>query len=302
MPAGWSFVQSRVYMDTIVTIEVPNPDDSALAGDCVERAFGWFAEVERICNRFDEASALRQLCLTSGRPVRVPPLLLRALEVALEVARLSNGAFDPTVGAEMEQHGFDRDYRTGSRGRSGLMPRTVSFRDVEVDPVQGIVTLARPLLLDLGAVAKGLAMDLAAVELTGLGSFAINAGGDVLVRGSNAEGGVWTIGVKDPGRPQELTAVLALTNRAVCTSGDYERSTASGHHILDPRTRESSGRLSSATVIAPSAMLADALSTAAFVLGAEAGRRFLEEQCVEGMLIAPDGSIAETPGMAGCKR
>jgi thiamine biosynthesis lipoprotein len=289
-------------MDTIVTIEVPNPDDPALAGDCVERAFGWFAEVERICNRFDEASALRQLCLTSGRPVRVPPLLLRALEVALEVARLSNGAFDPTVGAEMEQHGFDRDYRTGSRGRSGLMPRTVSFRDVEVDPVQGIVTLARPLLLDLGAVAKGLAMDLAAVELTGLGSFAINAGGDVLVRGSNAEGGVWTIGVKDPGRPQELTAVLALTNRAVCTSGDYERSTASGHHILDPRTRESSGRLSSATVIAPSAMLADALSTAAFVLGAEAGRRFLEEQCVEGMLIAPDGSIAETPGMAGCKR
>jgi thiamine biosynthesis lipoprotein len=302
MPDGWSYVQSRVYMDTIVTIEVPNPDDSALAGDCVERAFGWFAEVERICNRFDEASALRQLCLTSGRPVRVPPLLLRALEVALEVARLSNGAFDPTVGAEMEQHGFDRDYRTGSRGRSGLMPRTVSFRDVEVDPVQGIVTLARPLLLDLGAVAKGLAMDLAAVELTGLGSFAINAGGDVLVRGSNAEGGVWIIGVKDPGRPQELTAVLALTNRAVCTSGDYERSTASGHHILDPRTRESSGRLSSATVIAPSAMLADALSTAAFVLGAEAGRRFLEEQCVEGMLIAPDGSIAETPGMAGCKR
>jgi thiamine biosynthesis lipoprotein len=113
---------------------------------------------------------------------------------------------------------------------------------------------------------------------------------------------VWTIGVKDPGRPQELTAVLALNNGAVCTSGDYERSTASGHHILDPRTRESSGRLSSATVIAPSAMLADALSTAAFVLGPEAGRRFLEEQCVEGMLIAPDGTFAETPGMAGYKR
>jgi thiamine biosynthesis lipoprotein len=268
----------------------------------VERAFGWFAEVERTCNRFDEASALRQLCLTCGQAVRVPPLLLRALEVALEVARLSNGAFDPTVGAEMEAHGFDRDYRTGNRGRSGVLAQTGSFRDVRVDPVLGTVTLARPLLLDLGAVAKGLAMDLAGVELAGLGSFAINAGGDVLVRGRNAEGHAWTIGVKDPQRPQELITVLALDEGAVCTSGAYERSSAAGHHILDPRSRESSGQLSSATVIAPSAMLADALSTAVFVLGPEAGRRFLEEQCVEGMLIAPDGTIAETPGMAGYRR
>ena len=302
MPAGWSYTQSRVYMDTIVTIEVPNPDDPVLAGDLVEQAFGWFAEVERTCNRFDEASALRELCLTRGRAVRVPPLLLRALDVALEVARLSNGAFDPTVGAAMEDHGFDRDYRTGSRGRSGLLPRTVSFRDVDVDAVRGTVTLAQPLLLDLGAVAKGLAMDLAAVEFAELNSFAINAGGDVLVRGRNAEGYPWTVGVKDPQHPQELIRVLALTAGAVCTSGEYERSNVSGHHILDPRTHESSGRLSSATVVAPSAMLADALSTAAFVLGPDAGRRFLEEQYVEGVLIAPDGTIAETPGLASYKR
>jgi thiamine biosynthesis lipoprotein len=302
MPAGWSFVQSRVYMDTIVTIEVPNPDDSTLADVRVERAFGWFAEVERTCNRFDEASALRQLCFTHCRAVRVPPLLLRALDVALEVARLSNGAFDPTVGAAMEDHGFDRDYRSGGRRRSGVLSRAVSFRDVHMDLVSGTITLAQPLLLDLGAVAKGLAIDLAAVELAGLGSFAINAGGDVLVRGCNAEGGPWTIGVKDPRRPQELMAVLAMEDGTVCTSGDYERSNECGHHILDPRTREPSGRLSSATVVAPSAMLADALSTAAFVLGPEAGRRFLEEQCVEGMLIAPDGRISETAGMAAYRR
>lgn len=297
MQDGWSYVQTRIYMDTLVTIEVPTPDNCDRAAALVERAFGWFAEVERVCNRFDAASDLRQLCQTSGRPVRVAPILSRAVELAIEVARQSRGAFDPTIGAAMEAHGFNQNYLTGSKAASGVAVGEVSYRDVAVDAVTGSVTLRQPLLLDLGAVAKGLAIDLAGAELLPLGSFAINAGGDLLVHGNDASGAPWQIGIKHPRHPDQLISVLSLTDGAVCTSGDYERRTESGHHILEPARQEPAASFASVTVVAPSAMVADALSTAAFVLGPQTAPSFLEHQRVDGLMFTPEGDRIATPGM-----
>ena len=90
-----------------------------------------------------------------------------------------------------------------------------------------------------------------------------------------------------------LAHILRLTDTAVCTSGDYERRIGDGvgeGHILDGRTRRPTADLASVTVIAPTAMAADGLSTAAMVLGRERGLRFLEAQDVGGLLIAPDGT------------
>ncbi|HLG10203.1 MAG TPA: FAD:protein FMN transferase [Dehalococcoidia bacterium] len=298
MSDGWSYVQTRIYMDTLVTIEIPLPGDCDRAAGLVENAFGWFAEVERVCNRFDGASELRRLCETAGRPVPVTPLLLRAIEMSLEVARDSGGAFDPTVGAAMEARGFNRSYLTGTAGSSGIAVSDTTYRDVILDPVAGTVMLRQPLLLDLGAIAKGFAIDLAGAELAPLGNFAINAGGDVLVRGRNAAGAPWQVGVKDARRPDQLLSVVSLTEGAVCTSGDYERRTESGHHLLEPGSQAPAASLASVTVVAPSAMLADALSTAAFVLGAENASQFLQRQGVEGLMFTSDGRLISTPGLA----
>ena len=143
MHDGWSYVQTRIYMDTLVTIEAPNPGECDRAAELVERAFGWFAEVERVCNRFDAASELRCLCQTTGRPVTVTPLLFRAIEMAIAVAQDSGGAFDPTVGAAMEARGFNRNYLTGALVTSGVATGMVSYRNVALDPVIGAVTLRR---------------------------------------------------------------------------------------------------------------------------------------------------------------
>jgi thiamine biosynthesis lipoprotein len=159
------------------------------------------------------------------------------------------------------------------------------------------VTLRRPLLLDLGAVAKGFAIDLAAEELSGLAGFAVNAGGDVRVHGRNAAGEPWRIGVRHPRQPDELISALSLREGAVCTSGDYERRSSQGGHILEPATKSPAGSLVSVTVLAPTAMLADALSTAAFVLGPEAGVKFLEEQGGEGLLITDALERVSTKGL-----
>jgi thiamine biosynthesis lipoprotein len=175
------------------------------------------------------------------------------------------------------------------------------YRDIALDSGAGTVTLRRPLSLDLGAVAKGFAIDLAATELRPLRDFAVNAGGDVYVGGLNAEQQPWRIGIRDPRDPRSVVKVLRVSDAAVCTSGDYERRSdrTGGHHIVDPGTGVSAGEVASVTVVAPTAALADALATAAFVLGPSRGRRFLERSGVEGLILTSEGKSIATAGIEG---
>jgi thiamine biosynthesis lipoprotein len=279
--------EARVAMDTVVSIDIPAPRSSADERQMIDRAFGWFSAVESACSRFDQASEVMRLCATVDTAVPVSSILFEAVRFAVAVAGLTNGAFDPTVGGLMEARGFNRNYRTGLPVASGLPagPRP-SYRDLEVDAVHRTVTLHRPLVLDLGAVVKGLAIDLAARELVSVRNYAIDAGGDILVRGHNRDGSPWRVGVRHPRQPATVWCVLELSDAAVCTSGDYaRRGNGIEHHLVDPRTGNSPRELLSATVVAPNAMLADALSTAAFVLGREGGLRVLTEQGLEGLTL-----------------
>jgi thiamine biosynthesis lipoprotein len=156
-----------------------------------------------------------------------------------------------------------------------------------VYPAGHTITLLRPLLLDLGAVAKGLAIDLAARELRELGDYAIDAGGDLYLAGCSPAGGPWSAGIRHPREEGHLVGAIRVSNRAVCSSGDYERRTSGGdHHILDPRSGSCAAGVASATVVAPTAMLADALATAAFVLGAVDGLRLLDRHGVDGLIVS----------------
>src|SRR5262249_29402410 len=135
---------------------------------------------------------------------------------------------------------------------------------------------------------KGMAIDLAARELAPLRDFSINAGGDIYVAGHNAQGVPWRVGIRHPREAEALLETLLVTDAAVCTSGDYERPTGSAegeHHIVDPRTQHSPRTIASVTVVAPTAMVADALGTAAFVLGQQRGIEFLEREGVEGCIV-----------------
>jgi thiamine biosynthesis lipoprotein len=144
----------------------------------------------------------------------------------------------------------------------------------------------------LGAVAKGLAVDMAARELESFTDFSINAGGDLYLGGRNPLGEPWMVGIRHPRRDGELIDSLRVSDKAVCTSGDYER----GRHILNGRMLVSADGVASATVVASGAMLADALATAAFVMGREEGIAFLERMGVEGLIVTPDLERHETRG------
>jgi thiamine biosynthesis lipoprotein len=286
-------------MSTAVSVQIvgAHPNAQSLAAE----AFDWFRIVEATCSRFDEASDLSRLCRTSAEWTPVTPLLFEVLRVAQAVADASDGAFDPTVGAAVHAMGFDTHWQTGARPALPSMSEPASWRDVQLDEHTTCVRLERPLQLDLGAVAKGFAIDLAARAMAGLADCCIVAGGDLLCRGTNARGRPWRTAIVDPLAPERSAAVAEVdaTEYAICTSGGYRRVSDHGHHLLIPTSRahdsgdapaRNPSHLASVTVIAPHAVIADALATAVFVLGVERGTRLLEAQSVDGLLITPCGT------------
>jgi thiamine biosynthesis lipoprotein len=300
------FRQTVLAMSTFVTIQVvenkaghDTVDRNIDRGARVERAFGWFRQVEACCSRFDSRSELMHLTARIGEPVPVSALLFEAVQFAVAVAAETAGAFDPAIGHTMEARGFNREHRTGQAIRTALdASGPVSYRDIELDPAAKTITLRRPLILDLGAVAKGLAIDMAARELGPLQDYSIDAGGDLYVAGCNPAGLPWSIGIRHPRQDGQLIDSIRVSNMAVCTSGDYERQSPSdaSHHILDPRTGSSATDLASVTVVAPTAIVADALATAAFVLGPADGIQLLERQGVDGLAISAGLERFATPG------
>jgi thiamine biosynthesis lipoprotein len=294
--AGGGDIRTEPVMGTLVTIQVVRPGAAA----AIDRAFGWFYQIEERCTRFSDRSELMRLSAQPGVPVRASAILYEAVRFALLVAQETGGAFDPAVGHRMASLGFNRNHRTGETVRAAGAPEgDVSYRDVALDPLRRTITLRRPLTLDLGAVAKGLAVDMAARELAPFQDFAIDAGGDLYLGGCNPHGAPWSVGIRHPRRDHELIASLRASNQAVCTSGDYERPTPGGdaHHILDPRTGASPHAVASATVVAPGAMLADSLATAAFVLGPAGGIQLLDRMGVDGLIVTPELDRYQTRGL-----
>lgn len=289
-------------MGTWATVELVGEASTGTVDDrdaAIERAFRWFRDVEQACSRFDPSSELSRLSRTVGVDTPVSELLFRAVEFACAVATESGGAFDPTVGRHMIALGFNRNYLTGERLDAPPGAADASWRDLHLDRARRTIRLARPLQLDLGAVAKGLAIDLAVRELAPFENFAIDAGGDLYLAGKNGAGDAWAVGVRHPRAADDLIGTIRVSDLAVCTSGDYERRglAAGDHHVLDPGTGRPTRTVASVTVVAPTAMVADAIGTAAFVLGADGGLDLCDRSGVEGLMVSADLTVTMTPGM-----
>jgi thiamine biosynthesis lipoprotein len=223
---------------------------------------------------------------------------MAVLRQALEVASASGGAFDPTVEPLVRAAGFltERPRQLSKRARAHLLGR-VSASHVHLDPEARRVRLDPGTSLDLGGIAKGYAADLALAALrdrcvtsglVDLGSSSIGAFGQSL-----------EIQVRDPERADASPwASFRVTQGAVSTSGGDQRP----GHILDPRTGRAADRVLSATVVADAGIEADALSTALFVLGADAGLDLLRRRGAAGFVLLREHGQAllrTTPGFAG---
>lgn len=290
--------ESLLLMGTMVSIRVVGEGRVHEMRAGIDAASQSMRAVEEVASRFDDQSALRQLCRQPGVLTAVPPILYHALSIAREMAELTDGIFDPTVGAWLESQGFNRHYLTREETVSGVpIDPTVSFRDITLVDDGCQVRLEKPMLLDLGAVAKGLAVDLAAQALASFPGFAIDAGGDVYVAGVDPAGQPWHVGIEDPFQPHRLLRQLPLSHGAVCTSGSYKRRSPKNpdqHHIIRPDNGQSAEGLMSCTVIGPQTVLADAAATAAFLMGPERAVPFIESLGLRGVCVTDRGDVLET--------
>ncbi|MBI1952035.1 MAG: FAD:protein FMN transferase [Acidobacteria bacterium] len=264
-------------MGTAVEIAVAQASPDR-AGEAIAAGMGEVERLDRLLSHFRADSEIGRINRRAGKEeTLVSSETLEVIEKALHVSRLSGGAFDPTIGPVFRLWNF----------REGKIPppaalrerlSLVDYRKVRLDRIRSTVFLARSgMELDLGAVAKGYAVDRASAVLRGRGieNFLINAGGDLRVGGGKGKGVPWEIGIRHPRLSSGLIARLRLTQAAVATSGDYEKFFLRGgeryHHILDPATGLPARKCQSVTVLAPEALPADALATAVFVLGPERG-------------------------------
>lgn len=284
-------------MGTVVSVQLANVPDAGEARRAVQEALAWLDPVEQACSRFRPDGDLQRIATTSPGTVTVSPLCAEVLHLALAVAERTGGAFDPTLGHRLHQLGFTRRWDTGvavpcSGLHDGASCSTIApdWRALSVDRHAATVTSSRPVLPDLGAIAKGFAVDLLATALTEYPDLCINAGGDLWCRGVNGRGEAWSAGIPDPRAPEHRLATVMLQEAALCTSAPSGRVAAAGiGHLLDPVTGEAAVQALSVSVMGPSTALADALATAACVMGPEAAAPMLEAEGCSALFLLPNG-------------
>lgn len=297
IPPGYHRIAFRA-MDCDVVILLPA--SSGAAGHTAEALFRLW---ERTLSRFDPASELARLNAGAGRPVPVGPLLRDVVRSALVWARRTGGLFDPTLGAELAALGYDRPFSQLGHEPAPTVNaphRRGTWRDVRVGPL-GTITLPARVALDLGGIAKGMAVDAAIAELrdAGVESALVSAGGDLAVTGALLGSGAWPVTVVDRTGP----VTVPLLRGALATSSVERRRwpAAEGmrHHILDPRTRRPAGTpLRRVTVAAPTCAAAEVHAKAAVILGREDGRRWLEDAGCTALLVeeAASHTVGHWPG------
>ena len=289
--------QTRFLMDTYVTIQIPG-DVSVLP--VIENAMTRIEEVENKFNILNERNALFGFN-QHDEPVRDEEIL-KLIDLALRVGQQTDGAFDITVYPLIKEWGFfDGMPSIPKEATIQALLDQVGLENVELSGRQ-FVKKNTATQVDLGGIAKGYAVQEAieVIQNAGITSALIDAGGDIYALGT-LNGKPWKIGIRNP-RGEGVIGVLDLSDLAVVTSGDYERFFEKDgkryHHILNPETGYPAQGLISVTVITQNAALADALSTALFVMGQERALAYLNsDENVEGVLITENNEIVYSDGL-----
>ncbi|MCQ2500669.1 MAG: FAD:protein FMN transferase, partial [Lachnospiraceae bacterium] len=196
---------------------------------------------------------------------------------ALEVGDRTNGRFDITIYPLMVEWGFTSDnFHVPEKDRLDQLLTRVDYKEVQLDRENNTVTIGEEQGIDLGGIAKGFTSDriMEIFREYGLTSGMVTLGGNVECLGTKTDGSLWRCGIKDPYNTEAMLGVVSIQDRAVITSGAYERNFTDEktgklyHHIIDPLTGYSAEEgLISVTIVSESGMLADALSTSMYILG-----------------------------------
>lgn len=291
--------QSGIALGARVSMTAVHADRAA-AEAALQEAFVELELVESLMSLYRPESELCRLN-RQGRLDNPHPYLVEVLRCAKEIARSSEGAFDVTVQPLWVLYHEAKTHDRLPDGAAILAAcQQVDWRRVEIAPNQ-IILRGKGAAVTLNGIAQGFAADaaLSVLKRHGVADALIDTG-EFGAIGRNAEGTLWGVGIQHPRLDDALATIVPLDNRCLATSGDYATTFSDDfthNHLFDPRTGHSPNELCSVSVVAPTAVMADALSTAVFVMGAKRGVEWLQSfENTEAMLILKNGESISTPG------
>jgi FAD:protein FMN transferase len=295
-------------LGTFVTISAHGPN----AETAIDAAYAEFNRVEERMSRFRPESEIGRVNENAGlQPVQVSEDTLHVVRTALDYGDRTGGAFDITVGPLLEVWGFGNEpqatrFNLPSQFEIDAARALVGYEKLEITDAGEIYLPQRGMMLDLGGIAKGYALERAADAMRGAGvdGALINAGGSVKAIGNRPNGQPWRVGIQHPREADGILGIVPMADgEVVITSGDYQRyfevDGRRYHHIVDPATGFPAQELLGVSLVGQDAFVADILSTAVFVVGLEEGQAMIEAENGFGIVaMTPDEQLHVTPALA----
>jgi thiamine biosynthesis lipoprotein len=294
-----TFQRTSWALGSSVSLTVMHASDFQ-AESAMSAAFGELELVEQLMSLYRPDSQLCQL--NRDRSLNNPhPYLVEVLNAARAMSERTEGAFDITV--QPLWNLYSTAHKSGGLPSEADVATTrdlVDWRKVEFDSSK--VRLTSPgTAVTLNGIAQGFAADRVAAVLRQHGvEHALVDTGELGAVGAKPNGDGWKIGIQHPRESDSFLSLAKLAGRCLATSGDYSTQFSADHlhnHLFDPRTGHSPTELSSVSIAAATALEADALSTAVFIMGTDAGLRLIEKTAnADALLVLKDGSTVDTPG------
>jgi thiamine biosynthesis lipoprotein len=299
-----TFQKTEAIMGTDVTITVVagNAGEGEAA---IEAGMAELRRLDAMMSLYKDSSEITMVNRAAGkRPVKVSPEMIEAVEYAVEIAKLSGGVFDITIGPLVVL--WQMRLKEGKVPTDAEITRIrslVNYKNIIIDRNASTIFLKKPgMIMDLGGM-KGYIADRVAelFKSRGIKNAVIAVAGDIWVMGRREDGEPWRIGVQHPRQHDKTLTVLDLSDKYISTSGDYERFVIREkkryHHIIDPRTGKPSRGVISVTLIGDKGSFIDPLTKVPFILGPEEGMRIVRKIGAEAIIVDEQGKVFMTDGI-----
>lgn len=299
---------ARTLMGTVVEITLVGSDDARLNA-AAEAAFDEIKRLEGMMSHYKDDSDVAKINRAAGKEaITISEETMDVIDASLKLSQITNGAFDVTMGVLGKVWHFTKDDKGEPSPPSveevkKLLP-LIDYRRIILDKERSTVKLEKQgMKINLGGAAKGYIIGKAVEVLKkhGVKKGIVHAGGDMVVF-QEPDSHPWLIGIQDPRNKDKIVGTIKAQNTAVSTSGDYERFFIKDgmryHHIMDPSTGFPANKSMAVTIVTKDPTLADALSTAVFVMGPDEGMKLIEQlPDIEGLIIDAKETLTVSSGL-----
>jgi thiamine biosynthesis lipoprotein len=294
-----------MQMGTLVKITVVARSESN-AQALATAGFAEIRRLEELLSTWIPTSELSRVNASAGvMPVHVSPDTLTVIQRAMQVAEMTGGGFNITIGPAVDAWRVTEGQRIPTESELESLRPLVDLQAVHVDVQERTIFLEKAgMRIDVGGIGKGYAADQAVDALRRAGAVAgvVALSGDIKTFGRLPGGKMFPVGIQHPREDGAVLAWIDLKDEAISTAGDYERFFEQDgvryHHILDPRTLQPARSCQSVTVIAREGVWADGLDTGIFVMGPERGMELVEQlPDVEAIIVDAEGRLLVSSGL-----